>query len=124
MTQLIDPAQPAQPALQSLAEIVTLPAEIDVTNSKAVGQRLRAAFRPGVRVVVADMRATEFCDTYAIRQLIFASNHAASIGAELRVVLHSHAVRVVLSILRADQVLRLHPNMQSALTGVLQAEER
>jgi anti-anti-sigma regulatory factor len=57
-------------------EIVTLPAEIDVTNAQSIGDELHAAFGPGVAVVIADMTGTAFLDSSGIRYLLLASEHA------------------------------------------------
>lgn len=99
-------------------EIVAFPVEADVTCSEAIGEALRAAFRPGVSVVIADMSATEFCDSSVIRHLILANKQAARMGAELRVVSRSPVVRRALHVLQADQLLSLYADTASALTGV------
>lgn len=101
----------------AVAEVVSLPAEIDIVNGVAVGQQLLSALRRGVRVVIADMSRTEYCDSTGIRHLIMAHNHAVCAGAELRVVISSTAVRRVLHVVGADQMLRLYPDLASALTG-------
>lgn len=101
----------------AVPEIVLFPAETDVTSSAALIEGLRSAFRPGVSLVIVDMSAAEFCDFSAIRVLIMANNQAACTGAELRVVLCSAAVRRVMELLGADQMLRLYPDMSAALTG-------
>jgi len=98
-------------------EAVTFPVEVDVSNSEAVGRELLAAFRPGIAVVIADLSRTDFCDSSAISYLITAHNQAACTGAELRVVTSSTTVRRALNILGADQMLRLYPDMLSALTS-------
>ena len=103
---------------QGVAEIVVFPVEADITNSGTLGQDLLSALRPGVSLVIADLSATEFCDTSAIRDLLFASNHATCTGAELRVVVCSPAVRRAMEILGADQMLRLYPDLSSALARV------
>lgn len=100
-----------------LPEFVRLPAEIDLVTSPGVGQALVAALRPRVAVVIADMSATTYCDSTGIRFLIIANNHAACIGAELRVVVCSLAVWRALQVLGADQMLHLYPDMASALAG-------
>jgi anti-sigma B factor antagonist len=97
------------------SQVVVFPVEADVSCSEAVGETLLAAFGPGVSVVIADMSATEYCDSSAIRQLIIAYKQAASTGAELRVVTASPAVRRVLNVLEVDQLLNLYPDMASAL---------
>ena len=114
---LHDPhADPAADAPAS-PQVVLFPVNVDVTNSDAVGEALRAAFRPGVSLVIADMSATEFCDSAAIRHLILVSNQAARTGGELRIVISSPAVVRVLHVLEADQVLRLYPDMAAAKTA-------
>ena len=42
-------------AEQTMPVVVVLPAEIDVTNSELVHERIVAALTPGVDVVIADM---------------------------------------------------------------------
>ena len=106
----------AEKPLVSLA-IMSLPAEIDVTCSESVGKQLLAALRSGVRVVIADMSATTYCNSSGIGRLILANNYAANKGAELRIVLSSDAVREVLHVCGADQMLKLYPDMAAALLG-------
>ena len=62
-----------------------LPAEIDIANGAGVGQRLCAAFAPGVTVVIADMTSTVFCDSSGISQLVLAHHCAAAHHAQLRI---------------------------------------
>jgi anti-anti-sigma regulatory factor len=64
--------------------IVPLPAEIDIANAEDVGQQLRAAFAPGVTVVIADLGSTTFCDTSGARQLVLAHKRAARRGRAAR----------------------------------------
>ena len=98
-------------------EIVLFPAEADVTSNSALSEGLVSAFRPGVSLVIVDMSAAEFCDFSAIRALIIANNQAACTGAELRVVICSPAVRRAMELMGADQMLRLYPDISSALAG-------
>lgn len=120
MTDLIQPDQWQEAVVRLLVvpEVVRLPAEIDIVNSETVGGELFAAFKPGVAVVIADMRATTFCDSTGIYWLVMAHNNAACTGTELRVVNSSRPVRRAMFILGADQILHLYPNMTSALTGL------
>src|SRR5215469_14885193 len=95
--------------------VVTLPAEIDMTNSDHAGADLEAAVAPGVTIVVADMTATTFCDSRGIRALVLAHKHAAACGAELRLVVPSASVLRVMGLLGADAVLAIYPSLQEAL---------
>ena len=97
--------------------IVTLPAEIDAANAESVGERLRAAFTPGVTVVIADMTATVFCDSAGMRHLILADDCAAAHGAQLRLaVLPGHVLRV-LKLMGLDRLLSIYPSLAAALAG-------
>ena len=98
-------------------EIVTFPAEVTISNSKAVGAALLGAFRPGVTVVIADLRATVACDSAGVSHLWIAGNHAICTGRQLRIVVGDGAVRQALHDLGADQTLPLYPDMEAALTG-------
>jgi len=111
----VQPVGTIQPLV--VPEIVTFPAEVDVTNSDVVGWALLAAFRPEVTVVIADLSRTEFCDSTGIRWLMIASNQAVCTGSELRVIARDGAVRRALHVLGADQTLALYPDIQAALTA-------
>ena len=97
------------------AAVVTLPAEIDTANACRAGQALRAAFVPGVRIVVADMSGTRFCDSSGIHALVQAHQQATAAGAELRVVVSSPPVLRVLAILGLDHWLAIYPSLREAL---------
>jgi anti-sigma B factor antagonist len=98
-------------------EIVTLPEEIDIANAQRYGDELRAAFKPGVAVVIGDMSRTTFCDSTGIRHLLRASDKAADSGAELRLVIESSGVLRVLATTGVDQLLSIYPSMSAALTN-------
>jgi anti-anti-sigma factor len=98
-------------------EIIALPPEIDITNADGVGTELRTAFRPGVAVVIADMTQTTFCDSAAARNLLLANDKASESHAELRLAIPSAAVLRTLKILGLDQVLRIYPSLEAALTS-------
>ncbi|HEU5418900.1 MAG TPA: STAS domain-containing protein, partial [Streptosporangiaceae bacterium] len=75
-----------------IPEIVRLPGEIDIANADQVRTGLCAAAQPGVAVVIADMTATQFCDSCGVRSLLVAHDAADRAGAELRLVIPSAAV--------------------------------
>jgi len=95
--------------------VVTLPAEIDMANAERVGADLRAAFAPGVTVVVADMTATTFCDSRGIRTLVLVHEQAAASGAELRLVVRGAGVLRVLALLGVDGLLAIYSSLPEAL---------
>ena len=95
--------------------IVPLPAEIDMANEEDVGEQLRAAFAPGVTVVIADLGSTVFCGTSGARQLVLAHKRAVASNCELRVVISSAGVLRVLAILGIDRALEIYPDLAAAL---------
>ena len=78
---------PDQPAAPPSPAVVSLPGEIDVTNAGDVLALIAAAVAPGVTVVVADLTATRFCDSAALRHLLLAHREAARAGTRLRLVI-------------------------------------
>ncbi len=99
----------------TLPVIVPLPAEIDIANAEEVGAQLRAAFAPGVTVVVADLSSTVFCDASGARQLLLAHKRAVVSNGELLVVISCASVLRVLAILGFDRVLEIYPDLAAAL---------
>jgi anti-sigma B factor antagonist len=107
--------QPPPRAAARMA-VVTLPAEIDVTNAHRVREDLQATFASGVTTIVADMTGTTFCDSPGIRALVLAAKRGAAGDAELRVV-PSAPVSQVLSVLGLDGWLTIYPSLDEALAG-------
>jgi anti-sigma B factor antagonist len=98
-------------------ELVTLPAEIDITNARDVSCQIAdAALRPGVRIIVADMIATTFCDCTGVRALLLAHKRAALTGVELRLLRPCHAVTRVLELMGASRVLVICQSLEEAMT--------
>ena len=94
------------------AESVTvrLPAEVDLNSAAEVGQELARAARSGARIVIADLSATTFCDTTAVRMLLTATQDAAASGVQLRLVIADGGpVRRVIDLLGLGGMLRSHP---------------
>jgi anti-sigma B factor antagonist len=99
------------------AVIITLPAEIEMANAGQVGQQLGSAIVPGVRVVIADMTATMFCDSSGISMLVRAHQQAAANRTQLRLVVRSTAVLRALTLAQVDQLLPIYPNLSQALAA-------
>jgi anti-sigma B factor antagonist len=98
--------------------VVVLPQEIDISNARQVGDQLRAAFAPGVLVVVADGSLTQFCDSSGVRELVLVYKHAAASHAELRMASQSHGLLRVLGLLGFDRLVRVYPTVADALAGL------
>ena len=106
--------------------VATLPVDFDMSNADGIYNEIAAAFARGPQVVVADMTATKFCDTMAIRTLVLAHRQAAANGAELRLVVSSPGVLRVMEVLGVDTLLPIYHSLEeaSAGSGLTTAETR
>jgi len=111
------PSLPAETAFHTTfvgdVPVVSGPVEIDLSGT----DRLRAALLAAAddhSVVVADLSATGFCDTQAIRALIVLSHQLARRGGQLRLVIGAGPVAHILEMLGADQILAVFPSLIEA----------
>lgn len=95
--------------------VVTLPAEMDLTNSGSVQDLLAAVAAQSPEVITADMTATTFCDSAGMHALVRARRIMAASGGELRVAIgDSPAVRI-LQLTGLDQVVPVYRDVQQSL---------
>jgi anti-sigma B factor antagonist len=103
-------------AERTMPVVVVLPAEIDVTNSELVHDKLVAALTPGVGVVVADMTSTSFCDSSGVHAVIFAHEAAAARGVQMRIAVSPEgSVRRVLQLIGVASVVPVYPSLAEAM---------
>jgi len=95
--------------------VVTMPAEIDITNADRIGEELSSAIARGAGIVVADMTGTRFCNSSGISMLVMAHRQAAANDADLRLVVPSAAVLRALKLVRMDRLLPIYPSLGAAL---------
>jgi anti-sigma B factor antagonist len=95
--------------------VITMPAEIDITNADQVRQALLSAVQAPVTVLIADMSRTTFCDSAGVQAVIAAYRQAAMSGTELRLV--ATAVLRIFTVIGADQLIPTYPTVESALAG-------
>lgn len=95
--------------------LVTLPAEIDLTNAPAIQAGLLAALdEPGL--VIADMSGTTFCDSAGLRVLVIARDRARDRGSALRIIIRPDgSVARTMAILGLDRMLPVYASMQDAV---------
>jgi anti-sigma B factor antagonist len=105
-----------QPADGPWPTMVALPAEIDTANASDVLDQITAAATGGVKLVIADMTATTFCDSSGIGALLQAHQRAVGSGAELRLILPSRNIKRVMSLVGADRVLMIYESLFEAMT--------
>jgi len=95
--------------------IVTMPAEIDVTNSSDVSDLLAAVAGESPEVITADMTATTFCDSAGVNALARAYELAAAGGIELRLALGDSPATRVIQLIGLDQVMPHYHDVQQSL---------
>ena len=95
--------------------VVTMPDEIDVTNSARVVSLLAgvAAERPDI--ITADMTGTNFCDSSGIHALARGHRLTAANGGELRLAVGASPAARVLQLTGLDQVLPVFADVQQSL---------
>ena len=101
-------------AMPEATLIVTLPAEVDVSNGAEVLRALAAAMQTQPAVIIADGTHTEFCDCAAVAALVGAHSRASAAGIELRVVITSDRVHRVLELIGAEALLPTYPSLTAA----------
>ena len=100
--------------------VVTMPAEIDVTNADEIRQALLAAASHDAAVLIIDMGATTFCDSAGVQAIIDTHNQAAATHIQLRLV--ATAVLRILELVGIDQLIPIYPTLEAALAGASSAQ--
>jgi anti-sigma B factor antagonist len=95
--------------------VVTMPAEIDVTNSASVDSVLAGVAARHPDVITADMTSTVFCDSSGIHALARAHRRAASNGGELRLAVGTSPAVRVLQLTGMDKVLAVYHDVNESL---------
>lgn len=112
-----DEARQCTVAALVIPEIVTFPAEVDISNAYDLGGHLEKALRPGVRVLIADLAVTQFIDSRAVHALLIARDSAAAHNAELRLVISHPTVLRILNVMGLDRILQIYPTLTTALAA-------
>jgi phosphoserine phosphatase RsbU/P len=95
--------------------IVTMPAEMDPTNSSDVSDLLAAAASQSPEVITADMTATTFCDSAGVHALARAHELAAASGSELRLALGDSPAARIIQLIGLDQIVPVYRDVQQSL---------
>jgi len=99
--------------------VVTLPAEIDVTNADTVQEELLSVLNQGAALLVADLGKTSFCDSAGVSALVRTFRRAATSESSMRLVVSTPAVQRVLSITGVDRLVDTYPSVAASLAGQL-----
>jgi phosphoserine phosphatase RsbU/P len=95
--------------------VVTMPAEMDITNASDVSDLLAAVAGQFPEVITADMTATMFCDSAGVNALARAHELAAAGGSELRLALGDSPAARVIQLIGLDQIVPLYRDVQQSL---------
>jgi anti-sigma B factor antagonist len=93
--------------------VITMAAEIDVTNADEIRQALLAAASDSAAVLIIDMSGTTFCDSAGVQAIIDARNKATATRTQLRLV--ATAVLRILTLTGVDQLIPIYPTLEAAL---------
>jgi anti-anti-sigma factor len=95
--------------------VVTLPAEIDLTNAAGVYRLLAAVAAQSPEVVTADLTGTAFCDSAGLNSLLRAHRVIEASHGELRIALGQSPVRRIVELSGVDQVLTVFTTVEESL---------
>ena len=95
--------------------MVTMPAELDVTNSADVHDLLAAVAAERPDVVTADLAGTIFCDSAGVHTLARAHRLVSANGGELRLAVGDSPCARILELTGLDQVLPVYRTVQESL---------
>jgi anti-sigma B factor antagonist len=99
------------------AAVLTLPAEIDITNADSVREDLLSVLNQGAVLLIADLSSTTFCDSAGVSALVRTYRRAAASESGMRLVVGTPAVQRVLAITGVDRLLDIYPSVAASLAG-------
>jgi anti-sigma B factor antagonist len=97
------------------AAVVSLPAEIDITNADQVREDLLSVLNQGAALLIADLSNTTFCDSAGVSALARGFRRAEASRSEMRLVVTAPAVARVLALTGIDRLLGLYPSVAASL---------
>ena len=97
--------------------VVTLPAEIDITNADQVREDLLSVLNRGAALLIADLSKTIFCDSAGVGALARTFRRAEASQSEMRLVVATSPVQRVLALTGVDRLLDIFPNVTAALAA-------
>jgi anti-sigma B factor antagonist len=105
--------QPFEVRIIGGVPVVSAPEEIDISNAGD----FRAAFQSaaGHPTIVADLSATEYCDSSGLNVLVRALRRVQEQGGELRLVARTSAVLRILNVTGVGKLLKVYASVEDAL---------
>jgi anti-anti-sigma factor len=96
--------------------VVTMPAEMDITNASGVRDLLAAVIGESPEVITVDMTATAFCDSAGVGALARAHELAAEREAELRLALGDSSAARIIQLIGLDQIAPVYHDVEQSLS--------
>ena len=97
--------------------VVSLPAEIDITNAGQVREDLLSVLNQGADLLIADLSKTIFCDSSGVSALARSFRRAEASQSEMRLVVSTLAVQRVLALTGIDRLLDIYPSVAASLAA-------
>jgi anti-sigma B factor antagonist len=97
--------------------VVSLPAEIDITNADQVREDLLSVLNQGADLLIADLSKTIFCDSSGVSALARSFRRAEASQSEMRLVVSTLAVQRVLALTGVDRLLNIYPSVAASLAA-------
>jgi anti-sigma B factor antagonist len=97
--------------------VVSLPAEIDITNVDQVREDLLSVLNQGAALLIADLSWTTFCDSAGVSALARGFRRAEASQSEIRLVVSTVAVQRVLALTGVDRLLHTYPSVAASLAA-------
>lgn len=97
--------------------VVSLPAEIDITNADQVREDLLSVLNQGAVLLIADLSRTTFCDSAGVSAVARSFRRAEASQSDMRLVVSTLAVQRVLALTGIDRLLDIYPSVAAALAA-------
>ncbi|MGH3285639.1 MAG: STAS domain-containing protein [Streptosporangiaceae bacterium] len=97
--------------------VVSMPAEIDITNAGQVREDLLSVLNQGAALLIADLSKTTFCDSAGISALARGFRRAEASRSDMRLVVSTLAVQRVLALTGIDRLLDKYPSGAESLAA-------
>jgi anti-anti-sigma factor len=101
--------------------VVHMPRRVDVNNTKAFMDAVRAELANGNRNIVLDLGATETIDSTALGAVVQLFKSLRAQGGDLRIARISEGVRRVFAITRLDRIFETFDSLDAAVNASRQA---
>lgn len=97
--------------------IVTLPAEIDISNADQIEDTLLAVLNRDVATLVIDMTMTTFCGCAGASAVARAHRRATANRAQVRVATRARIVHRIFAITGVDRLVPLYESVDAAVSA-------